>query len=174
MAAYSSYQTHFVSGSVAYDYSNTAAYPERHVGRQVEIPTARKVRDEVVQDVHVGNEQAVSPAAVIGLLVAAVLLVFSLFARAQLSQTSIQVVRLQNQLTELETTHQKLLINYEYAFNLAEIEDYAMTQLGMQQPTSDQVYYINSGTVDKAEVLTPKTGASGFEKIISAVKAYLD
>ncbi len=174
MAEYSSYKTQYVSGSVAYDYSNTAAYPERHVGRQVEIPTARKVRDEVVQDVHVGNEQAVSPAAVIGLLVAAVLLVFSLFARAQLSQTSIQVVRLQNQLTELETTHQKLLINYEYAFNLAEIEDYAMTQLGMQQPTSDQVYYINSGTVDKAEVLTPETGASGFEKIISAVKSYLD
>ena len=101
MAEYSSYKTQYVSGSVAYDYSNTAAYPERHVGRQVEIPTARKVRDEVVQDVHVGNEQAVSPAAVIGLLVAAVLLVFSLFARAQLSQTSIQVVRLKNQLTEM-------------------------------------------------------------------------
>lgn len=175
MAEYSNYKNPYVSGSVAYDYSNIAEFPEYAGGRQVAIPPARKVRDEVVTETasRAVSEQAISPTAILGFALAAVLLVFSLFARAQLSQVNLQVVALQNQLETLETTHQKLLIEYEYAFNLAEIEDYAIRELGMQQPGSDQMFYINSGTADKAEIVQPSSEKSGMEKVFSAVGEYL-
>ncbi len=173
MAEYSTYHDRYVSGSVAYDYSKVAEVPDYGTGRQVEIPEARRVRDEVVSDTRVVTEQAVSPTAILGLALAAVLVVFSLFARAQLSRTALEVVQLQGQLEQLETTHEKLLIEYEYAFNLAEIEDYAIRELGMQQPYNDQMFYINSGTADKAEIIKPETEPTGVSKVFSTIGEYL-
>lgn len=174
MAEYSTYKSRYVTGSVAYDYSSIDAFPEYAPRRQVEIPEARKLRDEVVTDTRTVPQQTVSPTAILGFALAAVLLVFSLFARAQLNQTSLQVVKLQNQLELLETEHQKLLIEYEFAFNLAEIEDYAIRELGMQQPYSDQMFYINSGTADKAEIIQPTRSQSGLEKVFSFIREYLE
>lgn len=173
MEEYSTYNSRYVTGSVAYDYSNIDAFPEYAPGRQVEIPAARKLRDEVVTDTRVVSQQAVSPTAILGFALAAILLVFSLFARTQLNQTALQVVQLQNQLEELEAEHQKLLIEYEFAFNLAEIEDYAIRELGMQQPYSDQMVYINSGTADKAEIIQTTGEQSGVEKVFSFIGEYL-
>ena len=47
----------------------------------------------------------------------------------------------------------RLRIDYESAFNLTEIEDYAIHELGMQKPRSDQLYYISSDATDTAVVL---------------------
>lgn len=173
MEEYSSFNNRYVTGSVAYDYSSTAHVPDFDVGRQVAIPPAHQVRDQVVTETHAASQQAVAPTAVIGFALAAILVVFSLFARAQLSQVSLQVVGLQNQLETLETTHRKLLIDYEYAFNLAEIEDRAIRELGMQQPGSDQMFFINSGAVDKAEVLETSGETGILEKFFSTVGEYL-
>ena len=102
-------------------------------------------------------------------LLTSLLLVFSLVARAQLSQISLQVVEQQTALEELATQKQKLLVQYEFAFNLAEIEDYAMRELGMQQPRSEQIYYISSGVADKAEILTPESKENGLQKVFSTI-----
>ena len=99
-------------------------------------------------------------------------MVFSLFARAQLSQVSLQVVEQQTILEELAVEKQKLLVQYEFAFNLTEIEDYAITQLGMQQPRNEQIYYISSGVADRAEVLTPEGKEHGLQKVFSAIGEY--
>ena len=175
MAEYSSFKDPYISGSVAYDYSNTVELPDFGTGRQVAIPPARKVREELVTDTRARavSEQAVSPVAIVGFALAAILVVFSLFARAQLSQVSLQVVQMQTQLETLETAHQKLLIRYEYAFNLAEIEDYAIRELGMQQPGSDQMIYINSGTADKAEVVDTGEEEGFLQKVFSVIGEYL-
>ena len=175
MAEYSNFKDPYISGSVAYDYSNTVGLPDFGTGRQVAIPPARKVRDEVVTDTRARavSEQAVSPVAIVGFALAAILVVFSLFARAQLSQVSLQVVQKQTQLETLDTTHQKLLIQYEYAFNLAEIEDYAIRELGMQQPGSDQMFYINSGTADTAEVVDTGEKEGFLQKVFSVIGEYL-
>ena len=87
-----------------------------------------------------------SPLAVLGFAIAAVLIVVSLVARVQLSQASAEVSALQEQQTRLR-------IDYESAFNLTEIEDYAIHELGMQKPRSDQLYYISSDATDTAVVL---------------------
>lgn len=173
MAEYSTYKTRYVTGSVAYDFDNAEAFPEYAPGRDIEIPVARKIRDEVVSTPKQATSQAVSPVAILGFALVAVLMVFSLFARAQLSQISLQVVEQQTALEELATQKQKLLVQYEFAFNLAEIEDYAIQELGMQQPRSDQIYYISSGVADKAEIITPEGNKNGLQKVFSAIGEYL-
>ena len=74
--------------------------------------------------------------AVLGFAIAAVLLVISLVARVQLSQASAQVSALEDQYTQLQEQQTRLRIDYESAFNLTEIEDYAIHELGMQKPRS--------------------------------------
>ena len=169
MAEYSTYKTRYVSGSTAYDYDSAEVFGEYAPERDIEIPVARKLRDEVVST----PSQAISPVAILGFVLVAVLMVFSLFARAQLSQISLQVVEQQTVLEELATQKQKLLVQYEFAFNLAEIEDYAIQELGMQQPRSEQIYYISSGVADKAEIITPEHQKNGLQKVFSAIGEYL-
>lgn len=173
MAEYSSYKTRYVSGTAAYDYDSARAFPEYGFDQEIELPVARKLREDVVSDAKPAVSQAISPVAILGFALVAVLMVFSLFARAQLSQVSLQVVEQQTMLEELAAEKQKLLVQYEFAFNLAEIEDYAIQELGMQQPRSEQVYYISSGVADKAEILTPEHKESGLQKIFSTIGEYL-
>lgn len=172
MAEYSTYKNRYVSGSVAYDFSSAEYFPEYAAGRQVEIPAPRRMREEVVSEETAVVSQTISPAAILGFALVAVLMVFSLFARAQLSQVSLQVVEQQTALEALDAEHQKLLVQYEFAFNLAEVEEYAVRELGMQQPRSDQVYYINSGVTDKAEIVTPEQNKNGLEKVFSVIGEY--
>ena len=94
-----------------------------------------------------------SPLAVLGFAIAAVLIVVSLVARVQLSQASAEVSALENQYTQLQEQQTRLRIDYESAFNLTEIEDYAIHELGMQKPRSDQLYYISGDATDTAVVL---------------------
>ena len=90
--------------------------------------------------------------AVLGFAIAAVLIVFSLVARVQLSQASAQVSALEDQYAELQE-------HYESAFNLTEIEDYAIHELGMQKPRSDQLYYISSSNAADTAVVLDQTAA---------------
>jgi len=173
MAEYSTYKSRYVTGSAAYDFDEMEAFPEYAPEREIEIPVARKLRDEVVSAPKTADSQAISPVAILGFALVAVLMVFSLFARAQLSQVSLQVVEQQTALEELAAEKQKLLVQYEFAFNLAEIEDYAIQELGMQQPRSEQIYYISSGVADKAEIITPAGSESGLQKVFSAIGEYL-
>ena len=98
-------------------------------------------------------KQAIAPLAVLGFAIAAVLIVVSLVARVQLSQASAEVSALEDQYTQLQEQQTRLRIDYESAFNLTEIEDYAIHELGMQKPRSDQLYYISSDATDTAVVL---------------------
>lgn len=173
MAEYSKYKNQYVSGSVAYDFNQAEYFPEYVSGRDVEIPTAHKMREEVVSETRTATSQAISPTAILGFALVAVLMVFSLFARAQLSQVSLQVVEQQTQLEELTTERQKLLIQYEFAFNLAELEDYAIQELGMLQPRSEQIIYINSGVADRAEIIAPSAKEGWVQKLFSMIGEYL-
>ena len=104
-------------------------------------------------------KQAIAPMAVLGFAIAAVLIVFSLVARVQLSQASAQVSALEDQYAELQEQQTRLRIDYESAFNLTEIEDYAIHELGMQKPRSDQLYYISSSDAADTAVVLDQTAA---------------
>ena len=103
--------------------------------------------------------QAIAPLAVLGFAIAAVLIIVSLVARVQLSQASAEVSALEDQYAELQEQQTRLRIDYESAFNLTEIEDYAIHDLGMQKPRSDQLYYISSSDATDTAVVLDQSAA---------------
>lgn len=154
------YGRNAVYGSLAYDFNNPALYPEETVEEEARWHVEHQADNPIIEEEQAAvqaprTRQAVSPVSVIGLILASVLIVMSLMAQIQLTAVSSEAVALSEKLEELETEQTRLRIAYESAFNLAEIEEYAINELGMQKPRSDQVYYIDSVTSDKAEVLSP-------------------
>ena len=147
-----------VYGSLAYDFNN----PELYGGEEYSAPqtpaakpetrTGTKVHTRARPAVH--TKQGFAPTAVIGMVIAAFLLVTGITAQVRLLGVSGDSVELMSRLDALEEAQDKLRIRYESAFNLAEIEEYATTVLGMQKPTADQISYIDTSAPDKAVVLS--------------------
>lgn len=158
-------------GNLAYDYDRTAPFPgDRPVDRQVIIPGATTVADEVAPAVRVRTKQAVAPMAIVGYVCAAVLLIFTLMAKIQLTEVTDQSAKLEEKLASLKVDQNRMLINYEKAFNTTEIETYATTQLGMQRARDDQVYYLDSTVPDKAVVIE----AADSDSLAARIRAALD
>ena len=135
-----------MDGNAAYDLHSTAAEEYRY-SAPVEMPHAPRTTEAVVPESVPTPKQAIAPLAVLGFAIAAVLIVVSLVARVQLSQASAEVSALEDQYTQLQEQQTRLRIDY------TEIEDYAIHELGMQKPRSDQLYYISSDATDTAVVL---------------------
>ena len=167
MAEYKTFVNMPVVGSLAYDLEGTVAYPypqqekRREAERKVVIPALPVVDEQVAARAKARTQQAVSPVALIGFACAAVLLVFSLMAKIQLTAVTDEAVKLESQLSDLEMAQSRLLIEYESAFNLTEIEAYATSVLGMQRPREEQVIYLNSSIPDKAVILDGKADSYG-------------
>ena len=158
MAVNYGYANDYVRGSLAYNYDNTAAYPGDWTApapqRRVVIPAPPKTAEEVKTHAQpVKYTQSISPLAIVGFICAAVMIVLLLMVKVQLTEITDQAVALERQLTELEVAQNRLLIDYESAFNLTEIEEHATTQLGMQRPRDEQIYYLDSTVPDKAVIL---------------------
>lgn len=169
-----------VYGSLAYDFNNPALYPEYTEEAQwhVEHQTQNPVREEeqVAAQAAVKNLQAISPVSVMGLAVAAVLIVIMLLAQVRLTAVSDAAVDLTNKIEQLETEQTRLRIGFESAFNLTEIEEYATNELGMQKPRSDQIFCIDSATHDKTEVFTPDGSNSVLDRasdFVGSIGEYL-
>jgi len=145
-----------VYGSLAYDFNNPELVPDVSYEPVPEVaaPTREQEKAAVGRRAAVRSAQSVAPAAILGFLCAAVMLVLYLVVSIQLTTVSDESVRLTNQISELEYEQTKLRIAYESVFNLAEIEEYAIRELGMQKPRNDQIYYVDSSAPDKAVVLS--------------------
>lgn len=163
------YGQNAVRGSLAYDFNNPELYPEVEYGsfprqRQQERVEERSVPRQRTA-VHTRSKQGIAPGAVLGMMIAAALFVVAIMAQVQLMDVSAQSVKLQNQLEELEVQQARLKIAYESAFNLHEIESYALAELGMQKPTADQIYYIDTSSPDKAVVIRQDAGDTLFDRV---------
>lgn len=99
------------------------------------------------------RKQSIAPGAILGAAVAAVLIVCVLFAQVRLMSVTNGSVALTESIGQLQEENTKLRIAYESAFDLADIETYATTVLGMREPAEDQIIYIESSAADKAVVL---------------------
>lgn len=165
MAEYKTFVNIPVDGSLAYDLESTVAYPDRRRYREEErkvvIPAPPVVEDRTAVRAKVRTQQALSPIALIGFACAAVLLVFTLMAKIQLTMVTDEAVQLESQLSELKLDQSRLLIKYESAFNLTEIEEYATSVLGMQRPREEQIVYLNSSVPDKAVILDGEKDSYG-------------
>lgn len=151
-----------VYGSLAYDYGKALPRRDRPVDRQVIIPAPPRIREEERVAHRVRTKQGLSPTAIIGSACAAALLVFTLMARIQLTEVTDTAAHLEQQLIELEVAQNRLLIDYERAFNLTEIEEYATRELGMQRPRDEQIHYLSSAVPDKAVILSGESEGRDF------------
>jgi len=162
-------------GSVAYDYTRPLPYREEMdipAKKQVVIPAPPKIREDAAVRTGAATRQAIAPLALIGFACAAILLVFTLMAKIQLTEITNQSAQLEQQLSQLKVSQDRILINYEKAFNLTEIEEYATSTLGMQRPRDEQVYYLDNNVPDKAVVMNTKPDKDSLgERIINALKS---
>ena len=100
--------------------------------------------------------QQTMPVAIVGFAVAAALMVLLLLTQSQLSQISFEISALEQELEELETRQEKLLISHAEAYDLQRVEEYAVNELGMIRPNPDQIYYIDTADSSRLEPeLTP-------------------
>ena len=175
----SRYGQNAVYGSLAYDFNNPALYPEEEYGsRTAPAPrtgTQEQTKVRTRARTVPRTKQGIAPTALAGFFVAAFLLVIGVMAQIQLLDISATSVELQQQLEELEAEQTKLKIAYESAFNLTEIEEYATQSLGMQKPRADQIYYIDTSSPDRAEVIAETNTDSFVDKLsdlIAGIGAY--
>jgi len=172
-----------VDGTLAYDFSSPAYYPQEEI---YETPPKRPepretiwVREDVREKVQtvVRSRQGFSPLAVMGVLCVVLLLVMTLLAQIQLVTISRSAATLESQIAELEAERDKLTVEYETIFNLKDVEEYAVGVLGMQEPREDQIYYLTSvSSADKAVVISnsdvTNMFSSGLDDLLASVKAY--
>lgn len=163
-----------VYGSLAYDFTDASYLDSEatYTNQQVVIPAPPVIEEDTRAKAGVRAEttQSVSPTAIIGFACAAVLLVFMLMSHVQLTEVTNEAIELENSLTELQTEQTRLLIRYEEAFNLTEVEDYAIDVLSMSKPRSDQIIYIDSSVPDKAVVIQPDDSKKNLgDRIVDAL-----
>ena len=177
-AAAQQYGQGAVYGSLAYDFNNPELYREEYSVPQTptaEPRTRTETRTGVRTQTAVRTRQSIAPLSVVGVLAAAFLFVISITAQIQLFDVSSKSVELTSQLSTLEEEQSRLRIRYESAFNLTEIEEYATTQLGMQKPSADQIYYIDTSAPDKAVVIADQGSRSFVDRtadFLSGIRAY--
>lgn len=185
-----------VDGTMAYDFSNPGLYgdeeiydlPEeeaprrRQKTRRKQLPQQQEwIKEDVRPDVRqaavaVRNHQGVSIVSLLGAAVALVLLTMMLLAQIRLTDISDTAAKLEDQIAELELERDKLTVEYETTFNLKEVEQYAVDVLGMQEPDSQQIFYLTGvASADKAVVITKDDTdmfSLGVADILSSIKAY--
>ncbi len=91
---------------------------------------------------------------------AVLMLIKGIFIRIELTRQNDVNVRLEQQLGSLLEENRRLSIRYESQIDLAELEEYAKNELGMQKPGITQTKKIDTETQDKAVKLgvAEKTG----------------
>ena len=170
------YGQNSVYGSLAYDFDNPELYPEIEYGLPLEKPAAPNTQERTHTAVRTRTrartKQGISLFAITGMLAAAVLFAVVIMAQVQLLAVTDGSAALEQQLAELETEQAKLQIKYESVFNLTEIEEYATTQLGMQKPRSDQVYYIDTSSPDRAVVVQQADSDSLVDRVSDFISGF--
>ena len=172
-----------VDGTLAYDFSSPAYFPEEVYETPKRKPeTASRTRAKndarAKEKTAERSSQGISPLAIIGAAAVVVLLVMTLLAQIRLMNISQTAVDLENQIAALEAERDKLTVEYEAIFNLKDVEEYAVGVLGMQEPRDDQIYYLTSvASADKAVVVTDAgtdVFSLGLEDLAASVKAYFN
>lgn len=154
------------NGAAAYDirytqYQHGTAAPER--------PPMHRPRKRTAPRKRVKAKLTVAPMAVVGMLVAGLMLLLVLCGYVQLYEASTQVSDLNSQISELQTQNDRLQSTYNEQIDLKAVETKA-AELGMHAPSSKQTVYLELSGRDKAEILTTEK-QNVFQTMIEAVRS---
>lgn len=143
---------YYDDGSLAYEITQPLEEEYFYSVEQSDLPDAPELESPRARALP-ASRQSVAPGAILGAAVAVVMLVFLMLSQVRLSIANKEVLQLENQIKTLQAQQDDLEISYETAFNLTELEDYAVNELGMQKPRSDQIFYVNGSAENKAVIL---------------------
>ena len=156
--------------SLAYTGVGTAVpqreYEQEQQRREQEHERARR-RAKARADAKAQSWYNISVAGVVGFVVIVVLLLAVLVATVNYTEMSDSVVKLQQRLEELNDTEKKLKIQYEKAFDINEIESYAVNELHMAKPAADQVATSAVNAGNRAEIIAVEGEGEGFFSSVS-------
>ena len=127
--------------------------------------------------VKVREAGAVSPFAVCGFAVAAVMAVLILMGYSQLLSLSNEVVSLGNQMEELEGEEAVLRARYDLAYDLSAIETAVTADGSMRRPLPGQMVYVDLTAPDSVVRYDPEEETQGgfmdsVQEIVQKVLAY--
>ncbi len=134
-----------------YNYNGSAAYDIRGnaVPKPAQLPEEKPAHHAKPAP---KARPAIAPLAVVGLVLAAVLLLMVVYSYVQLYEATDRAGELSRQLASAQADTAKLRSTYESRIDLASIEARAR-ELGMTQPSLRQTVYLNIAGADHAEVL---------------------
>ena len=176
MAARAEYASGAVYGNVAYDVPRAAggyALPQER-----ELPSPQEQQRERIEERLRARENArvrareegqtfgVPLLGVVGMLVVAALLIFTLFGYVELAELSGETTNVKNSIAELEEVNTNLKIKCETEFSLMDVEAYATNVLGMIKPAATGSTSHTLTRNDKAEILAEDETAG----ILSAIR----
>ena len=139
-------------GDLAYDLdAMSREYALRHAGEDVRREAVPSPKVRSVTAPRARQRQRLSVVSVLGFLAVTALAVVTLSQYVQLTVISSEVVKLQSELSELQTENVSLTTKYEQTFDLSTIKE-AAEAAGMSKPSSSQIYYIDMSGSDNAVV----------------------
>ncbi len=94
--------------------------------------------------------------------------VLLLFSHMRMNVISDESATLEKQRQELLVDRTRLEIRYESTFDLAEVETYAKTVLGMVKAGADQTTFVRSTEGDRAQILTEQGFFADWERKLDA------
>lgn len=137
-----------------------------------ETEAERRSRRRANMKAAIRQAQKVSPAAVLGFITVAVMMVFLLLCCVRMNTLSRSISDLKSRISELETEQVSLMSKYDQAFDLATVQA-AAEAAGMTQPSDSQTYYIDLPGEDQA-VSYRESGDSPLDGLLSAPRLWLD
>ena len=145
-----------------YNYGGSAAPEIQHPG----LPEERVVPERVRR---VKAKTAVAPFAVVGLMVAACMLILVVFGYVQLYEATEHVSSLKSELSGLQEDQAVLESLYEGSIDLNYVEARA-AELGLMTPSREQTVYVNLSGSDRAEIFETEH-LNMFQRIIRAIES---
>ena len=157
-AAYNYPEELIYDEEMSYDIEGTAVpqreYDQPETQPETRTDTRRRSRAKARAEARTQTQYGISMTAILGFVAVVVLLVTVLLAHISYTELADSVVTLQNQLEELNDAEKKLKIQYEEAFDINAIEQYAVGTLNMSKPSDEQIASSEAVSENKAEIIT--------------------
>ena len=153
------------NGSAAYELAVEPEWLEQEV-EESDLDLAPKPKKAVQ------TSYGLSAFAVVGYVAVAIVMVLVLMTYVQYTAAAAQAVEYRQRIETLSEEQRKLTILYEQTFDMNEIEIYARTVLGMDDPKENQLGIVSLNATDKAVVYGQDSGGNVFLTGISAILEY--
>ena len=162
----------YAAGNYGYGAAAPEYAPDIPKRREEELPEAAPTaRPRENARAQAAQGYSISLFSVFGAALVMVMLVLVVLAHMSFDTTLDENLKLEKRLAALSQQETKLKIEFESAFDLNQIERYAINELGMVKPAADQINVVDSIPMDRAVVIVQEKddGIRGFGAFISSL-----